>query len=236
MSLDRGEGDGGRGLSRRQFAAGIAWTTPAVLVVASAPALAASGCFVLDWNQKANGTAAAGVAFTTQSAGGAAGPTITPTGTISPANANNTTYDMKVGYQGRELNTLATISGMSTSNLGLILNTAYGPSGSPTEAVTFTMSAPVTSISFQLYGWNRLSNYFIETLAFSRSVTLTGTSLNATTGTGTFNRTVDEATPTSVTVTATSATAFTTFSMTLTDTNFTGQDMRLGIGDLTVCS
>lgn len=125
---------------------------------------------------------------------------------------------------------------MSTSNLGLVLNTAYGPSGSPTEAVTFTMSAPVTSISFQLYGWNRLSNYFIETLAFSRSVTLTGTSLNATTGTGTFNRTVDEATPTSVTVTATSATAFTTFSMTLTDTNFTGQDMRLGIGDLTVCS
>lgn len=76
----------------------------------------------------------------------------------------------------------------------------------------------------------------LKRLGEQRSVTLTGTSLNATTGTGTFNRTVDEATPTSVTVTATSATAFTTFSMTLTDTNFTGQDMRLGIGDLTVCS
>lgn len=168
---------------------------------------------------------------------GIAGPTITPTRAITPTDAVNTTYDMRVGYQGSELSTVATIANMSTANLGLVLNTVYGPSSEATEVVTFKSSVPIKSISYPIYGWNRLSGYFVERLSFSQPVALNGTVLSPTTpGKGPFTRTADEPRPSTVTMTSSATPAFSTFQMTYSDGASTGQDLRIGIGDITVCT
>lgn len=206
-------------ISRRRIATGLAWSVPAVVVATATPALAMSpckGCHTLQWNQFAVGTDVNGRVATTVADGEPCPnpPTValavTKGGSAGTVNAQTRTsseglysaaFNGKVDYRGEQNDYPAgsrpfEISGTSASDPGLILNIGYRT----TTTVTFSFPVEVNRLSFDIHDITR-SNHsndhfkYTDTVSTSTAVTLTGTStrtLNRTSGTGPFNRTVAE--------------------------------------------
>lgn len=224
-------------LPRRALVAGAAWAAPVVLTAVATPAWAAASvplkCFAMDWSQLATGTSLAGKTLTSTGPTGS-GPTTSPS--LSVTSGTQTTFNFDVDYRGvwYDNNTL-TVAGMSTANTGMILN-LRGANAS--ETATLTFSQPVRQVSFTVYELNRWTTITEnDTLSFSQPVSITGSGLNATTGTGPFYRTATYSTLASIAVQTTATTAFSSFDITYLNavTQASGGGY-VGIGDLTICT
>ena len=162
-----------------------------------------------------------------------AGPTTSPTLAIS--SGTSTAYNFEVDYRGVWYdNSTLTVAGMSATNTGMILNLR---GANATETVTLSFSQPIRELTFVVYELNRWTTTTEnDTLSFSQPVAITGTGLNATTGTGPFFRTATYSSLTAITVRTTATAAFSTFAITYLDavTASTGGGY-VGIGDLTIC-
>ncbi|MBK8756644.1 MAG: hypothetical protein IPM08_05870 [Actinomycetales bacterium] len=235
--LERVDGAKRTGPSRRALVSGAAWAAPAVLTAVAAPAWGAASvplkCFTMDWGQLATGTSLTGKTLISSDPVLGAGPTTSPTLAIS--SGTSTAYNFEVDYRGVWYdNSTLTVAGMSATNTGMILNLR---GANATETVTLSFSQPIRELTFVVYELNRWTTTTEnDTLSFSQPVAITGTGLNATTGTGPFFRTATYSSLTAITVRTTATAAFSTFAITYLDavTASTGGGY-VGIGDLTIC-
>lgn len=254
-------------VSRRSIALGAAWAVPAIAVAGVAPAFAASAgcCYTLDWNQFSRGadanqqvatltadrTCANQTPLTARmslSRGG--NPGAVPTsGTSCSTGLYSSAFNGRVDFRGEQMgypqSSPFRLPALSDTERALILNIGHNT----TTSVTFTFSAPVAGITFNLYDLTRSNSTqssgayrYTDEVSFSRPTALGGsvTSLNSTAQpAGSFySRTAqlesNASNPQINTVTTTDADSSSTFTITYRAQASCGWQF-VGIGDMRVC-